>query len=468
MVRRKSAIWNISTNTAGSARKIQPNPTRACRPGRLNHSFINLFERVRKMKKLITICLVTAFLVMVVFGFPVKANANPIPATGQAQLVNAADAFWQDSGIDIVAGQTLNVTASGTVFFQADWSVPRGYSNPDGAGLYGDGTNWNGDGPQLTSDTILPSTITFSLIGKIGGTTAFGTGTPIPEGVLGKGAGFVGTSYSQQIPTTGRLFFAFNDEINEFWDNSGYFTVTATVVPEPAAPPIANAGPNQVVYAWIDGIADVNLDGSGSYDADGDPLTYKWTWAIDANTYEANGVNPAIELSIGKHIISLIVNDGTFDSEPNEVVITVIAPFEGKLDITPDVLNCRSNQPNIMAMMRLPKGVTKDQIDTNQPFLLYPGEIEANSLLINPQACLGGRINQGTTILASFDKDKLMAAIDANGTFELVVVGQLKTGQYFYGTDDIRVICPGNWPHHKPWCNYKWNRWCQIPFSCQH
>ncbi len=383
-----------------------------------------------------------------------------LPATGQAQLVNAADAFWQDSGIDIVAGQTLNVTASGTVFFQADWSVPRGYSNPDGAGLYGDGTNWNGDGPQLTSDTILPSTITFSLIGKIGGTTAFGTGTPIPEGVLGKGAGFVGTSYSQQIPTTGRLFFAFNDETYQFWDNSGYFTVTATVVPEPAAPPIANAGPNQVVYAWIDGIADVNLDGSGSYDADGDALTYKWTWTIDGNNYEANGVNPAIELSIGKHVVSLIVNDGTFDSEPNVVVITVIAPFEGKLNITPEVLNCRSNQPNIMAMMRLPKGVTKDQIDSNQSLFLYPGEIKADKISIT-SGCT-------TTILASFDKDKLMAAIDANGTFELAVVGQLKTGQYFYGTDDIRVICPGNWPHHKPWCNYKWNRWCQIPFSCQH
>jgi hypothetical protein len=224
--------------------------------------------------------------------------------------------------------------------------------------------------------------------------------------------------------------------------------------------PVANAGPNQVVYAWIDGMADVNLDGSGSYDADGDPLTYKWTWTIDANTYEANGVNPPIELSIGKHVVSLIVNDGTFDSEPNVVVITVIAPFQGNLDITPKILNCRSNQPNIMAMMRMPKGVTRDQIDTNQPILLYPGAIEANSLSINPQACLG-RINQGTTILASFDKDKLMAAIDANGTFELAVVGQLKTGQYFYGTDDIRVICPGNWPNHKPWWNYKWNRWCK-------
>gem|GEM_PF-6247014 len=37
MVRRKSAIWGISINTVDSARKIRPNPTRACCPGRLYH-----------------------------------------------------------------------------------------------------------------------------------------------------------------------------------------------------------------------------------------------------------------------------------------------------------------------------------------------------------------------------------------------------------------------------------------------
>ena len=70
--------------------------------------------------------------------------------------------------------------------------------------------------------------------------------------------------------------------------------------------------------------------------------------------------------------------------------------------------------------------------------------------MISPQACLGvyppGRINQTTTIFASFDKNELMDAIPNNGLVELVVVGQLKTGQYFFGTDNIRVICPGKWP----------------------
>jgi hypothetical protein len=269
------------------------------------------------------------------------------------------------------------------------------------------------------------------------------------------GIGNVGTSCWDYVPFNGKIdeISLYSGALSQSEIQAIYNAGSSGKCFETA--PIANAGSNQLVYAWIDGLADVNLDGSGSYDADGAPLTYKWTWTIDANTYEANGVNPAIELSIGKHIVSLIVNDGTLDSEPNVVVITVIAPFEGKLNITPEVLNCRSNQPNIMAMMRLPKGVTRDQIDVNEPILLYPGEIKADKVFI--------MCGSATTIFASFDKNKLMAAIDANGTFELAVAGQLKTGQYFYGTDDIRVICPGNWPWHKPWCNYKWNRWCKRP-----
>jgi hypothetical protein len=237
--------------------------------------------------------------------------------------------------------------------------------------------------------------------------------------------------------------------------------------------PIANAGTDQTVYAWIDGIADVNLDGLGSFDADNDPLTYKWSWTIDGNDYEANGVKPSIELPVGQYVISLIVNDGLIDSEPNEVNITVVGPIEANLCVMPKVLNCKSFMPRIMAMLRLPKGITKDQLDTNEPILLYPGEIEADWTWFSKDFDNKCRA-WSTTIFASFDKDKLLNAIDDNGQVELVVVGRLKTGQYFFGSDDIRITCPpgwispGNWPHHKPWCNHRWNRWCQKPCNFRH
>ncbi len=202
--------------------------------------------------------------------------------------------------------------------------------------------------------------------------------------------------------------------------------------------PVADAGPDQTVYAWIDGIAEVTLDGTGSYDDDGQPLTYLWRWAINGQTYDVNGVTATIELPVGEQTVELIVNDGIDDSEPDEVVITVIPPMQSHLWLVPRVINRHSRQPKILAMLRLPEGVTRDQVDSDQPLLLYPGGIEAMS-----QRIIESR-RQEASIFAFFDKAELMDAVSDNGSVELRVGGQLKTGQYFCGTDTVRIISPRN------------------------
>jgi len=195
-------------------------------------------------------------------------------------------------------------------------------------------------------------------------------------------------------------------------------------------PPVANADPDQTVYAWIDGIAEVTLDGSDSNDADGDMLTYKWTWTIDANTYEANGVSPTIELPIGVHTIQLVVNDGYVDSAPDDVNVTVVAPLEGNLKITPQTINRKSNQPDIRASIKLPGNITKSDVDLSEPLVLYPGGIKATKQ----------SLAAGNGISANFNKDALMNAVPADGNIELKVAGKLKSGQYFYGCDTVKVI----------------------------
>jgi hypothetical protein len=218
--------------------------------------------------------------------------------------------------------------------------------------------------------------------------------------------------------------------------------------------PVADAGLDQTVYAWIDGIAEVNLDGSASYDDDNQPLTYLWSWTIDGNTYDTNGVDPTIELPVGVHTIELVVSDGWEDSEPNQVVITVIEPIEGTLLVAPQVINQRCEQLRIMSMLRLPAGITKDQIDSSQKLLLYPGEIEAVQQYILPYCANGPKC---VSIFAFFDKDELLDAVDQAGQVQLDVVGQLKTGQYFYGSDTVRIINlprqPPDWP--RGWFNYR-------------
>ena len=201
--------------------------------------------------------------------------------------------------------------------------------------------------------------------------------------------------------------------------------------------PAANAGSDLTGYACpTNGMAEVILDGSGSSDADGGVLSYLWTWVIDSDTYDANGANPVIELPVGQHNIELVVNDGTDNSEPDEVVITVVEPIESRLRIYSRLINRNNHRKKIPAYLSLPEGITKEQVDDSKYLLFYPGQIAAVRQRII-EYNRGGILH--TAIVAFFNKDELMGAIADNGRVELQIVGQLKTGQYFYGDDSVWI-----------------------------
>lgn len=91
-------------------------------------------------------------------------------------------------------------------------------------------------------------------------------------------------------------------------------------------PPVADAGADQTVIVGTQ----VNLDGSGSYDPDVDPLTYSWSLYAqpDGSTAilsEADTMTPSLTTDIpGDYVIELVVNDGEEDSDPDSVTITAI------------------------------------------------------------------------------------------------------------------------------------------------
>jgi len=201
--------------------------------------------------------------------------------------------------------------------------------------------------------------------------------------------------------------------------------------------PVADAGPDQTVYAWIDGIAEVALDGSGSYDPDDDEHTFQWTWIINGDTHTEEGVSPTIELPIGVQTIELVVNDGIEDSDPDEVVITIIEPMASQLCILPPIMHRHRGFPEITAVIRLPEGITKDQVALDEPLMLYPGGIEATcqtAIQWHRRGILR------TSIIAFFNKSELMDAVPDDGSVELFVIGQLNNGQYFYGSDTVRIV----------------------------
>ena len=90
--------------------------------------------------------------------------------------------------------------------------------------------------------------------------------------------------------------------------------------------PVANAGPDQGGKAPG---STVTLNGSGSTDANGDPLTYSWSLSPPAGSTAVLSsltiVNPTFTVDrAGTYTAQLIVNDGTLDSVPNTVNISTV------------------------------------------------------------------------------------------------------------------------------------------------
>jgi len=132
--------------------------------------------------------------------------------------------------------------------------------------------------------------------------------------------------------------------------------------------PVADAGDDREAYAWLDGFAEVTLDGSGSKDFDSYDLSYHWSWQIDSFIYQADGVNPTITLPVGEHTIELTVNDGIDDSQPDSIVITVVEPIQCDSRIAPRSIRRKSAGPkNVIVWLRLPASVSIGQISENDP-----------------------------------------------------------------------------------------------------
>ncbi|MBS1855790.1 MAG: hypothetical protein JST11_10520, partial [Acidobacteria bacterium] len=114
--------------------------------------------------------------------------------------------------------------------------------------------------------------------------------------------------------------------VNDGKVNSAPSSVTITTQ---NTPPVANAGSNQVVAAG----ALVQLDGSGSTDVDGNPLTYAWTIlskpaGSTAVLSSTTAVKPTFTAdSTGTYVVQLIVNDGIASSPAATVQITTNPPL---------------------------------------------------------------------------------------------------------------------------------------------
>jgi hypothetical protein len=194
-------------------------------------------------------------------------------------------------------------------------------------------------------------------------------------------------------------------------------------------PPTADAGPEATGFVLKGDKGTVVLDAGRSSDPEGRPLSYAW---YREGQLVSEQKQFTVDLPLGEHAFTLIVNDGTFDSAPDEVLARVSRPVATQTMVTPVQLRRRTGSP-IVTLTALPKGKRAADFDTAQPVLLLPGNVRA--VAQSAFRWLYGQVY----IMARFNRADLMAAVPNNGPLQVTVIGRLKDGTYFAGTDSVNV-----------------------------
>jgi len=103
-------------------------------------------------------------------------------------------------------------------------------------------------------------------------------------------------------------------------------------------PPVADAGPDQTVN-----VGDlVQLDGSGSSDPDGDPLTYSWSFIARptgsvAALSDPHIADPTFVADVaGDYSLELVVDDGRGGTDSDQVTIAANAPPQADFSFVPE------------------------------------------------------------------------------------------------------------------------------------
>jgi pimeloyl-ACP methyl ester carboxylesterase len=111
-----------------------------------------------------------------------------------------------------------------------------------------------------------------------------------------------------------------------------------TIVPDVMEnlPPVADAGPDQIIECNGPSGTEVTLDGSGSSDPDDDPLTFAWSGPF--GTWMGETIYPLLD--VGTHLIILTVDDGEGNTDTDTVEVAVMDSTAPSLSVSlsPNVL----------------------------------------------------------------------------------------------------------------------------------
>jgi len=200
---------------------------------------------------------------------------------------------------------------------------------------------------------------------------------------------------------------------------------------------------------WDSGSEIYNTDGStitiiysnvqggwlGKGNIDADPCFVE----ADSNDYHLLPESPCINAGDPNYVAE--PNETDLDGRPRVIDDRIdmgayefsVQPIELPMKFTPQALNCNSKGKWVKAHFVLPAEFTVGDVDANRPAKVEPLGIESHHIdvFINEDGLV--------EIEVAFERGAFCDAAGC-GSIEITVVGLLTNGQYFYGTDTIKII----------------------------
>jgi len=206
--------------------------------------------------------------------------------------------------------------------------------------------------------------------------------------------------------------YVINLVVNDRKFESNADSVRITAASTVNNPPVADAGSDQDVTTGTS----VTLDGSGSFDPDGDTLSYLWAFQSKPSTSccdlsSTTTVSPTFNADVdGIYTLRLVVNDGKTDSNIDKVTITATTSCSGN---TPPVADAGDDQNVVTGIPAILSGGDSYDVDLGyySPFL-----IDYSWTLISKPPGSSASLDTTTTRNTSFTPD-----VEGDYIFRLVV-----------------------------------------------
>jgi alkaline phosphatase len=195
------------------------------------------------------------------------------------------------------------------------------------------------------------------------------------------------------------------------------------------------------------GLRVIRNNGAGNYPS--------VSWSTGSHT----GVNvPVYAWGVNADLVSGVIDN----TEIFEIAMSLLPmPIEIAMHFTPKVLNVDSQGRWLKAHFVLPEDISVEEVDTNTPATIQPLGIESDYINVFVDK---GRFGE-SGIEIGFDRASLCGAGIDYGAAEVKVVGRLKSGEYFCGTDTIRIQA-NNLRYLGEFCSYWLAEGCGVPDWC--